>query len=162
MLLKWIWNCIKNIFPSLEDLFWVFLLKAAANFHSTYWQINTFEMSNLLSIMTEVHLKLEGRRWMDQHMHWLCKLHFHSKVKINVGFSFLIPPVHKNSMGHSSMQPTDIRVQSGKLIKGNHQPFCLVFFFVYSNKGPRATYSEWLSKMGGKAQGISRYHVMYR
>uniref|UniRef100_A0A8C0EHT4 DNA-dependent protein kinase catalytic subunit n=1 Tax=Bubo bubo TaxID=30461 RepID=A0A8C0EHT4_BUBBB len=31
-----------------------------------------------------------------------------------------------------------------------------------SKKGPRATYSEWLSKTGGKAQGISRYHVMYR
>uniref|UniRef100_A0A663E490 DNA-dependent protein kinase catalytic subunit n=1 Tax=Aquila chrysaetos chrysaetos TaxID=223781 RepID=A0A663E490_AQUCH len=31
-----------------------------------------------------------------------------------------------------------------------------------SKKGPRATYSEWLSKMGGRAQGISRYHVMYR
>nr|XP_010307429.1 PREDICTED: DNA-dependent protein kinase catalytic subunit [Balearica regulorum gibbericeps] len=31
-----------------------------------------------------------------------------------------------------------------------------------SEKGPRATYSEWLSKMGGKVQGISRYHVMYR
>ncbi|XP_051625579.1 DNA-dependent protein kinase catalytic subunit isoform X2 [Manacus candei] len=30
-----------------------------------------------------------------------------------------------------------------------------------SKKGPRATYSEWLSKMGGKAQGISRYHAMY-
>ncbi|KAK2527806.1 Prkdc [Columba livia] len=31
-----------------------------------------------------------------------------------------------------------------------------------SQKGPRATYSEWLYKMSGKAQGISRYHVMYR
>ncbi|XP_071593605.1 DNA-dependent protein kinase catalytic subunit [Heliangelus exortis] len=31
-----------------------------------------------------------------------------------------------------------------------------------SKKGPRATYAEWLSKMGGKAQGISRYHLMYR
>ncbi|KAM9024210.1 DNA-dependent protein kinase catalytic subunit [Ara ararauna] len=31
-----------------------------------------------------------------------------------------------------------------------------------SKKGPHATYSEWLSKMGGKAQGFSRYHVMYR
>uniref|UniRef100_A0A8C3K0K1 DNA-dependent protein kinase catalytic subunit n=1 Tax=Calidris pygmaea TaxID=425635 RepID=A0A8C3K0K1_9CHAR len=31
-----------------------------------------------------------------------------------------------------------------------------------SKRGPRATYSEWLSKVGGKAQGISRYHVMYR
>uniref|UniRef100_A0A663MNQ6 DNA-dependent protein kinase catalytic subunit n=1 Tax=Athene cunicularia TaxID=194338 RepID=A0A663MNQ6_ATHCN len=31
-----------------------------------------------------------------------------------------------------------------------------------SKKGPRATYSEWLSKTSGKAQGISRYHVMYR
>ncbi|XP_063182908.1 DNA-dependent protein kinase catalytic subunit [Chroicocephalus ridibundus] len=31
-----------------------------------------------------------------------------------------------------------------------------------SKRGPRATYTEWLSKMGGKAQGISRYHVMYR
>ncbi|XP_075350728.1 DNA-dependent protein kinase catalytic subunit isoform X2 [Mycteria americana] len=31
-----------------------------------------------------------------------------------------------------------------------------------SEKGPRATYSEWLSKMGGKMQDISRYHVMYR
>uniref|UniRef100_A0A8V5FUE0 DNA-dependent protein kinase catalytic subunit n=1 Tax=Melopsittacus undulatus TaxID=13146 RepID=A0A8V5FUE0_MELUD len=31
-----------------------------------------------------------------------------------------------------------------------------------SKKGPHATYSEWLSKMGGKAQGISRYQVMYR
>ncbi|XP_054250756.1 DNA-dependent protein kinase catalytic subunit [Indicator indicator] len=31
-----------------------------------------------------------------------------------------------------------------------------------SQKGPRAAYSEWLSKMGGKAQGISRYAVMYR
>ncbi|XP_027746012.1 DNA-dependent protein kinase catalytic subunit isoform X2 [Empidonax traillii] len=30
-----------------------------------------------------------------------------------------------------------------------------------SKKGPRATYSEWLSKMSGKAQGISRYHAMY-
>ncbi|XP_071410665.1 DNA-dependent protein kinase catalytic subunit isoform X2 [Pithys albifrons albifrons] len=30
-----------------------------------------------------------------------------------------------------------------------------------SQKGPRATYSEWLSKMSGKAQGISRYHAMY-
>ncbi|XP_009101121.3 DNA-dependent protein kinase catalytic subunit isoform X1 [Serinus canaria] len=32
----------------------------------------------------------------------------------------------------------------------------------YSPRGPRATYSEWLSRMGGKAQGISRYHAMYR
>ncbi|XP_010572684.1 PREDICTED: DNA-dependent protein kinase catalytic subunit isoform X5 [Haliaeetus leucocephalus] len=31
-----------------------------------------------------------------------------------------------------------------------------------SIKGPRATYSEWLSKMGGKVQGTSRYHIMYR
>ncbi|XP_030325664.1 DNA-dependent protein kinase catalytic subunit isoform X3 [Strigops habroptila] len=31
-----------------------------------------------------------------------------------------------------------------------------------SKKGPHATYSEWLSKMSGKAQGISRYQVMYR
>ncbi|XP_072708622.1 DNA-dependent protein kinase catalytic subunit isoform X1 [Ciconia boyciana] len=31
-----------------------------------------------------------------------------------------------------------------------------------SEKGPRATYSEWLSKMGGKMQDVSRYHVMYR
>uniref|UniRef100_A0A8B9M5W8 DNA-dependent protein kinase catalytic subunit n=1 Tax=Accipiter nisus TaxID=211598 RepID=A0A8B9M5W8_9AVES len=31
-----------------------------------------------------------------------------------------------------------------------------------SKKGPRATYSEWLYKMGGKVQGTSRYHVMYR
>ncbi|XP_039235694.1 DNA-dependent protein kinase catalytic subunit isoform X2 [Pipra filicauda] len=30
-----------------------------------------------------------------------------------------------------------------------------------SKKGPRATYSEWLSKMSGKAQGISRYRAMY-
>uniref|UniRef100_A0A803VG36 DNA-dependent protein kinase catalytic subunit n=1 Tax=Ficedula albicollis TaxID=59894 RepID=A0A803VG36_FICAL len=32
----------------------------------------------------------------------------------------------------------------------------------YSPRGPRATYSEWLSRMGGKAQGISRYLAMYR
>uniref|UniRef100_A0A8C3U087 DNA-dependent protein kinase catalytic subunit n=1 Tax=Catharus ustulatus TaxID=91951 RepID=A0A8C3U087_CATUS len=32
----------------------------------------------------------------------------------------------------------------------------------YSPRGPRATYSEWLSRMGGKAQGISRYPAMYR
>uniref|UniRef100_A0A8C3TYH6 DNA-dependent protein kinase catalytic subunit n=1 Tax=Catharus ustulatus TaxID=91951 RepID=A0A8C3TYH6_CATUS len=31
-----------------------------------------------------------------------------------------------------------------------------------SPRGPRATYSEWLSRMGGKAQGISRYPAMYR
>uniref|UniRef100_A0A803VDR1 DNA-dependent protein kinase catalytic subunit n=1 Tax=Ficedula albicollis TaxID=59894 RepID=A0A803VDR1_FICAL len=31
-----------------------------------------------------------------------------------------------------------------------------------SPRGPRATYSEWLSRMGGKAQGISRYLAMYR
>uniref|UniRef100_A0A8C3EIJ4 DNA-dependent protein kinase catalytic subunit n=1 Tax=Corvus moneduloides TaxID=1196302 RepID=A0A8C3EIJ4_CORMO len=32
-----------------------------------------------------------------------------------------------------------------------------------SPRGPRAAYSEWLSRMGGKAQGIiSRYHAMYR
>ncbi|XP_035175280.1 DNA-dependent protein kinase catalytic subunit [Oxyura jamaicensis] len=31
-----------------------------------------------------------------------------------------------------------------------------------SQKGPRAAYMEWLSKMSGKAQGISRYHVMYK
>ncbi|RMC15431.1 hypothetical protein DUI87_07622 [Hirundo rustica rustica] len=32
----------------------------------------------------------------------------------------------------------------------------------YSPRGPRATYSEWLSRMGGKEQGISRYLAMYR
>uniref|UniRef100_A0A8C4UGR0 DNA-dependent protein kinase catalytic subunit n=1 Tax=Falco tinnunculus TaxID=100819 RepID=A0A8C4UGR0_FALTI len=31
-----------------------------------------------------------------------------------------------------------------------------------SEKGPRATYSKWLSQMSGKAQGSSRYHIMYR
>lgn len=36
MLLKWIQDCVKSIFPSLEKLFWVFLLKAASNFQSTH------------------------------------------------------------------------------------------------------------------------------
>ncbi|NP_989989.4 DNA-dependent protein kinase catalytic subunit [Gallus gallus] len=31
-----------------------------------------------------------------------------------------------------------------------------------SLKGPRAAYSDWLSKMGGKAQGLSRYNAMYK
>ncbi|KAM8811045.1 DNA-dependent protein kinase catalytic subunit [Eudromia elegans] len=31
-----------------------------------------------------------------------------------------------------------------------------------SSKGPRATYSEWLSKMGGKTQGLLRYQFMYK
>ena len=52
-------------------------------------------------------------------MDWLHKLYFHSKAKINVGCSFPTPPVPKNlmgHMGHSSTQPTDIRVESGNII----------------------------------------------
>lgn len=108
-------GCVKITFSSLEKLFWIFLLEAASNFHSIYWQINTFEMSNLLSDMTEVCSKLGGRRWMDQPIFWLHKLHFCSKAKINVGCSFLTLPLHKNLMGQSSTQPVDNqKIDTGK------------------------------------------------
>lgn len=150
-------GCVKITFSSLEKLFWIFLLEAASNFHSIYWQINTFEMSNLLSDMTEVCSKLGGRRWMDQPIFWLHKLHFRSKAKINVGYSFLTLPLHKNLMGQSSTQPVDNQIEN------RYREIISAFLlFVPSPRGPRATYSEWLSMMGGKAQGISRYHAMYR
>lgn len=100
-----------------------------------------------------------GVKELNGSAYTLHKLHFHSKAKINVGCSFLTFPLHKNLMAQSSTQPVDNQIENGE-IQRNHWYFSS--WFIPSPRGPRATYSEWLSRMGGKAQGISRYPAMYR